>query len=72
MIDIQRIREDPEAVKEAIAILGAEAPIDEIVDLDLKRRELLQELEGLRQGRNETSERIGRMEPGDERQGLID
>ena len=72
MIDIQRIREDPEAVKEAIAILGAEAPIDEIVDLDLKRRKLLQELEGLRQGRNETSERIGRMEPGDERQGLID
>ena len=72
MIDIQRIREDPEAVKEAIATLGAEAPIDEIVDLDLKRRELLQELEGLRQGRNETSERIGRMEPGDERQGLID
>lgn len=72
MIDIQRIREDPEAVKEAIAILGAEAPIDEIVDLDLKRRKLLQELEGLRQGKNETSERIGRMEPGDERQGLID
>lgn len=72
MIDIQRIREDPEAVKEAIAILGAEAPIDEIVNLDLKRRKLLQELEGLRQGKNETSERIGRMEPGDERQGLID
>ena len=72
MIDIQRIRKDPEAVKEAIATLGAEAPIDEIVDLDLKRRELLQELEGLRQGRNETSERIGRIEPGDERQGLID
>ena len=72
MIDIQRIREDPEAVKEAIATLGAEAPIDEIVDLDLKRRKLLQELEGLRQGKNETSERIGRMEPGDDRQGLID
>ena len=72
MIDIQRIREDPEAVKEAIATLGAEAPIDEIVNLDLKRRKLLQELEGLRQGKNETSERIGRMEPGDERQGLID
>lgn len=72
MIDIQRIREDPEAVKEAIATLGAEAPIDEIVNLDLNRRKLLQELEGLRQGKNETSERIGRMEPGDDRQGLID
>jgi len=72
MIDIQRIRKDPEAVKEAIATLGAEAPIDEIVNLDLKRRKFLQELEGLRQSRNETSERIGRMEPGDDRQGLID
>lgn len=72
MIDIQQIRKDPEAVKEAIATLGAEAPIDEIVSLDQKRRALLQELEGLRQERNETSERIGRMETGDERQGLID
>jgi len=72
VIDIQRIRKDPEAVKKAIATLGSEAPIDEIVNLDLKRRELLQELEALRQERNETSERIGRMEPGDERQGLID
>lgn len=72
MLDIQLIRQDPEAVKEAIASLGAEAPIDEIVSLDLGRREILQELESLRQERNETSERIGRMEAGEERQTLID
>ncbi|MCZ6530721.1 MAG: serine--tRNA ligase [Chloroflexi bacterium] len=72
MLDIQLIRQDPEAVKEAIASLGTEAPIDEIVSLDLGRREILQELESLRQERNETSERIGRMEAGEERQTLID
>jgi seryl-tRNA synthetase len=72
MIDIQLIRKDPEAVKEAIISLGTGAPIDEIVDLDLRRREILQELENLRRERNETSERIGGMEAGDERQALID
>ena len=72
MIDIQLIRKDPEAVKQAIATLGTEAPIDEIVDLDRRRREILQKLESLRQERNQNSEKIGRMEVGDERQVLID
>ncbi len=72
MIDIQLIRKDPGAVKEAIATLGTEAPIDEIVDLDRTRREILQELESLRQDRNQTSEKIGRMDAGDERQALIE
>jgi len=72
MIDIQLIRKDPEAVKQAIASLGTEAPIDEIVELDRRRREILQKLESLRQERNQNSEKIGRMEAGDERQALID
>ena len=72
MIDIQLIRKDPEAVKQAIATLGTEAPIDEIVELDRRRREILQKLESLRQERNQNSEKIGRMEAGDERQSLID
>ena len=72
MIDIQLIRKDPEAVKQAIATLRTEAPIDEIVDLDRRRREVLQRLESLRQERNQNSEKIGRMKAGDERQALID
>ncbi len=72
MIDIQLIRKDPEAIKQAIATLGAQAPIDEIVVLDRRRREILQKLESLRQERNQNSEKIGRMEAGDERQALID
>ena len=71
MIDLQLIRKEPQRVKEAIATLGAEAPIDQIVELDRQRRELLQELENLRAERNETSTKIGRMEEGEARQELI-
>jgi seryl-tRNA synthetase len=72
MIDIQLIRKDPEAVRAALHKLGAEAPIDQILQLDQTRRELLQDVEGLRQRRNETSTQIGRMPEGSEREGLIE
>ena len=72
MLDLQRIRQDPESVKQAIESLGAEAPIDEILELDEKRRELPQEVEGLRHERNVTSKEIGQMKDEDQRQKLID
>lgn len=72
MLDLQLIRNEPEQVKEAIETLGAEAPIEEILELDEKRRELLQEVEGLRHERNVTSKKIGQMKDEDERQKLID
>ncbi len=72
MLDLQLIRNDPEAVKKAIESLGAEAPIDEILNLDEKRRELLVEVEGLRHERNVTSKKIGQMKDEAERQALID
>lgn len=60
MIDINLIREDPEWVKAQIAKLNDSAPIDEIVTLDQRRRELILEVEALRRERNETSKKIGR------------
>ncbi len=72
MIDIQLIRKEPDAVRSAIDKLGAEAPIDRILQLDQDRRELLQQVESLRQERNQTSEQIGRMPEGPERQELIE
>jgi seryl-tRNA synthetase len=60
MIDINLIRQKPEWVKEQIARLNDTAPIDEIVNLDLRRREILQEVEELRGKRNESSKQIGR------------
>jgi seryl-tRNA synthetase len=71
MLDLKLIREEPAAVKAAIAALHAEAPIDEIVALDRRRREILQELETLRHERNVTSKKIGQLQDQDARQGLI-
>ena len=72
MIDIQLIRKEPDTVRAAIHKLGVEAPIDRILQLDRDRRELLQQVEGLRQQRNETSEQIGRMVEGADRQASIE
>ena len=71
MLDIKLIREDPEGVKAAINTLVAEAPIDEIVLLDQKRREVLQALEALRNQRNVTSKQIGEMRDQAAREPLI-
>jgi seryl-tRNA synthetase len=72
MIDLKIIREHPEEVKEALAKLHTDAPIDEILALDIRRREILQELEALRHVRRDRSKEIGKMKDQDARQRLID
>jgi len=72
MIDLKYIREHSDEVKAALNNLHAEAPIDEILSLDLSRREILQELEALRHKRKITSKQIGKMKDQAERQPLID
>ncbi len=72
MLDIRKIREQPEVIREGLGKLGAEAPLDEILQLDERRRELLQLVEGLRHERNVTSERIGKLKSEEERQPLIE
>ena len=72
MLDIRTIREDPQGVKAAIATLQAEAPIDEILELDERRRQILQELEDLRHERNVTSKKIGAIKDQAEREPLIE
>jgi seryl-tRNA synthetase len=46
-------------VRTALARRGADAPFDQVTELDRRRRELLPELEGLRARQNAASERIG-------------
>lgn len=60
MLDINLIRERTQWVKERIATLNDSAPIDEILRLDERRREIIQEVEDLRRQRNEASKMIGR------------
>ena len=60
MLDINLIRNKPEWVKEQVANRNDSAPIDEILATDVRRREILGEVEGLRQERNVASKAIGR------------
>jgi len=61
MLDMKIIREKPEWVKERLKTRGEDYPIDEILELDKKRRELIQRVESLRHIRREESERIGKL-----------
>jgi seryl-tRNA synthetase len=72
MLDINLIREQPDMVKAAMADLNAEAPIDEILALDARRRDLLTEVEALRAERNAVSKEIGRLRDPEARQGKIE
>jgi seryl-tRNA synthetase len=60
MLDLKRIREEPDAVAAALARRGgeAQAALAQVVDLDASRRALLPELEGLRAQQNEANARI--------------
>jgi seryl-tRNA synthetase len=59
MIDIRLIREKPEWVKAEIAKLHLEAPIDEIVELDQRRRQTLSQADELKAERNRVSKSMG-------------
>ena len=48
MLDLRLIREQPEQVKTAIASLFTDAPIDEIIAVDERRRTVLTEVEQLK------------------------
>ncbi len=72
MLDIARIREQPEQVKERL-LSRNEGPtrVDTILALDARRRELLKEVETLRAERNRVSKEIGRLQDQVERERLI-
>jgi seryl-tRNA synthetase len=62
MLDLVYIRQHPDEVKAAMIKLNAAAPIDLILELDAKRRELLTKVEGLKAQRNATSKEMGRFQ----------
>lgn len=71
MLDIRLIREHPEDVKAAIALLNTTAPIDEILAVDTRRRELLTQVEQLKAERNDGSRAVSKEKDPAIRQELI-
>ncbi|TMM03659.1 MAG: serine--tRNA ligase [Actinobacteria bacterium] len=62
MLDLRRIRSEPDAVRAALDRRGDPSigeALDRVLALDARRRELLPELEQLRARKNEASETIG-------------
>ncbi len=55
MLDLKFIRENAELIQEALANRRDTAPLDKILQLDLKRRQKMANLEGLRHDRKETA-----------------
>ena len=59
MLDIKMIRQNTDEIKERLATRGVKAEkIDDLLEKDKRRRELLVETEGLKQKRNEVSAEI--------------
>ncbi len=58
MLDLKRIREDPEAARAALARRGAAEQLDVLLRLDERRRLLLPEVEGGRERQNKASKTI--------------
>jgi seryl-tRNA synthetase len=59
MLDIKFIRENPDAVKKALANRKADADIDGLLGLDAARRAAITEAEELKSERNAASKKIG-------------
>ena len=73
MLSLQFIRENPDAVRKSLKDRGAEeSPLEAILELDQKRRDLLVESEALRAERNAVGKRVGGAKDDAERRQLID
>ncbi|MEA2482500.1 MAG: seryl-tRNA synthetase, partial [Thermoleophilaceae bacterium] len=59
MLDVKLLRRDPDQVRAALARRGGADAVDQLLEMDARRRELLPQVEGLRAQRNEASEAIG-------------
>jgi len=61
MLDQRFVRQNPDAVRQAAANKNERVDVDRFLDLDERRRELLQTVESLKQRRNTVSDEIARM-----------
>lgn len=73
MFDINLIRENPDLVRKGLQDRQMnDAVVDQVFDLDVKRRTLLSEVEQMKAERNAVSKEIGKMKDPAERQARID
>ncbi len=61
MLSLQFIRDHPDVVKESLRKRRETAPVDEILELDVRRRQLLSQLEAMRAEQNRASGEIAKV-----------
>ena len=61
MLDIRRIRKNPEEVKKALGKRHGDFPIDEVLELDENRRKILTEVEDMKAKQNSVSKEIPKL-----------
>ena len=61
MLDIKRIRNNPEEIIEALKKRRGEYPIQKLLDTDEKRREVIQKVESMKAEQNKLSKQVPQM-----------
>ena len=63
MLDIERIREEPQRIKEAIRAKGTGSPevVDRLLEVDEERRATITEMQNVQERQNEVSRSIGQL-----------
>lgn len=61
MLDMKRIRENPDAIRAGITRKNEKDRLDDVLALDLRRRTIIGEVEGLKSRRNTVSQEIARL-----------
>jgi seryl-tRNA synthetase len=73
MLDVSLFREEPDRVREALRLRQMDpAPVDQVIELDTRRREIIGQVEVLKAERNTVSKEIGKMKDPAERQAKIE
>ena len=73
MIDLNLLRENPEIFRHSMSVRQMDAsPVEQVLELDERRRAILQEVETLKAERNAVSREIGRMPDPSQRQAKIE
>ena len=61
MLDIKRLRETPDAIRQAVENKNEKGSVDAVLELDARRREIIVEVEQLKNTRNVVSQEIARL-----------
>ena len=61
MLDMKRIRQNPDELRQALKNRNSAMNVDELLALDEKRREILSQVEALKMRRNDESKRIAQV-----------